>query len=353
MTTYNRPHLLPRALESLTEQTLQNFDVVITNDAGTDPSAILAGFADRLKTTLITHPTNLGVTRALNSALAEATGKYITLLADDDLYLPGHLATLYEVASRDERVIPYTDGLQVIEDDAGNVSSRRMLPVPTKFNRDRLLFENYIPAMAQMIPRFAFDEAGGPFDPALDVLEDWDMWLRLSAFFEFRRIDQITFEYYIRGGRSNITTREATRFHACLGEVYKRHPVESGSRIADLRERSLTASLRRADAYLFDLTVAIASPDDPAATLEALKAVSGELSERSYEIVVVSRRTAKMELLSSQITGNISFVFTEGDPVPYLEAAAVRRSAGRRLHLITNIHELRLDELAPASSSSR
>ncbi len=353
MTTYNRSHLLPRALESLTTQTFQDFDVVITNDAGTDPSTILDGFADRLQISLITHPTNLGVTQALNSALAAATGRFTTLLADDDLYLPHHLATLYEVAAKDERVIPYTDGLQVIEDDSGNIMSRRMLPVPTTFDRDRLLVDNYIPAMAQMIPRYAFDEVGGPFDPALEVLEDWDMWLRLSSFFEFRRIDQITFEYYIRGGRSNITTREATRFHTCLGEVYKRHPVEAGSRIADLRKRMLTASLRRADAFLFDLTVAIACPPDPTITLDALKAVAGELAEQSFEIIVVTPRAAQMETLSHQITGNISFVFTEGNPVPQLEAAAVRKSAGRRLHLVADVSELRLDELRPAASSAR
>ena len=347
MTTYNRPHLLPRALDSLTAQTFRDFDVVIVNDAGRDPGRILDRFRDRLDITLVTHPTNLGVTHALNSAIGAATGEYVTLLADDDRYLPNHLDVLTAQVIDNPSLIPYTDGMQVIEDEAGNVSSRRVLPVPATFDRDRLLVENFIPAIAQLIPRAAFDLVGGPFDTALEVLEDWELWLRLSARYEFRRIDAVTFEYFMRGGRSNITTRERWRFHQCLVRVYDRHPVPAGSALESLRQRVLVASRRRADAYLFDLTVAIAAPPVPDEILGALRSVVSELAGQSYELIVVTKRTAEVEEFAGLITGNVSFVLTEGDPRAELEAVARRRAAGRRVHIVGDISDLRLDELRP------
>jgi glycosyltransferase involved in cell wall biosynthesis len=343
ISTYNRTALLPRALESLAEQTFDDFEVVVVNDGGADPSPVLERYGDRLDIRLTTHPTNLGVTQAQNTAIEAAAGEFITLLADDDRYLPDHLQVLYEAVVAAPGTIPYTDGMQVVEDAAGHVQSRKVLPVPQVFDRDRLLIENYIPAIALMIPVGAFAAAGGAFDTGLEVLEDWELWLRLSDLYEFRRIGLVTFEYYVRGGRSNITSREVWRFHQCLQRVYDRHPVESGSRPASLRERVLTASRRRADAYLFDLSIVIDGGADPAALLAAMQRIVTALAGRSYELIAITPRTDEMEALAAQITGDVSFVFSEGDVD--LEALAARRAAGRRIHLIDDPSDLRIDEL--------
>lgn len=345
--TYNRPHLVPRALDSLVAQTMQDFEVVVVNDGGADLSDVVRSYSTALDIRLITHPTNRGVTAAQNTAIEAADGEAIALLADDDRYLPDHLATLVAAADADPRLIPYTDGQQVVEDDAGTIVHRAVLPVPPRFDRERLLVENYIPAIALLIPRQAFAEIGGAFDTGLAVLEDWELWLRLSATYEFRRIDAVTFEYYVRGGRSNITTREKWRFHECLSMVYDRHPVPAGSPLASQRERTLRASRRRADAYLFDHTVAVAAPPDPDAILTTLQSLVGQLTGRSYEVLVVTNRTAEVEDLAAQITGDVSFAYTERSPDDDLAAVASVRAAGRRTHLITDLDHIVVDDLAP------
>jgi glycosyltransferase involved in cell wall biosynthesis len=346
--TYNRPHLLPRALDSLVDQTMQDFEVVVVNDGGADLHDIVARYEPQIDVRLITHSTNLGVTAAQNTAIEHAGGEAIALLADDDRYLPHHLETLCSAADDAPVVIPYTDGVQVLEDEAGNVVRRSVLPVPAVFDRDRLLVENYIPAIALLIPRVAFDRIGGPFDTDLAVLEDWELWLRMSSTYEFRRIDAVTFEYFVRGGRANITTREVWRFHQCLGKVYERHPVPDGSALASHRERLLRASQNRADSYLFDHTVAVAADPDPDAILAALRTIVDQFTDRSYEVLVVTRRTPDVEALAAQISGDVSFAFTEVDPTTDLEAVAGIRAAGRRTHFVTGLDQLTAGSLIPS-----
>ena len=209
--TFNRPRLLRRALASIAAQTFSDFEVIVIDDAGVDPTSVVESFADEIDLKLIRHPHNQGVTIAQNTGIAAARGTFIAFLGDDDLYHPAHLATLHEAASRRPGVIVYSDGEEVLEDAEGRELTRSQLPVPPTFDRTRLLIANYIPTICLFIPAAALQEVGH-FDEGLAVLEDWDLWLRLSARFPMHRIPVVTCEYRLRGGRGNITTREAPPF---------------------------------------------------------------------------------------------------------------------------------------------
>src|SRR3954447_8037334 len=256
--TFNRLHLLPRSLEALEAQTFTDFELVLVNDGGEDPAPVAARFPG-LRIRLISRPVNGGVTAALNTALAAATGRSIILLADDDRWFPEHLATL--VAAAEERgadVVVYSDGERVIEDDAGRELSRDVLPVPAEFGREHLLVTNFIPAHTLLIPAGAYARAGR-FDEQLEVLEDWDMWIRISEHCPFVHLPQVTCEYRLRGGRDNITTREVFRFQRCLDRVYAKHSVPAGGPLAQGRSQMLAGTAPRADMFIYELSVLVVS----------------------------------------------------------------------------------------------
>lgn len=54
---------------------------------------------------------------------------------------------------------------------------------------------NLFPIQSVMFDRTLFEQYGG-FDETLDVLEDWDLWLRYSMHCDFLRISAITSVYY-------------------------------------------------------------------------------------------------------------------------------------------------------------
>ena len=92
--TYNRSHLLPRAINSILNQTYSNFEIIIVNDGSTDNTGeIINSFNDNR---IIYHnnEVNKGVLAVINIGFNLAKGKYIALLGDDDELLPNALETV-------------------------------------------------------------------------------------------------------------------------------------------------------------------------------------------------------------------------------------------------------------------
>lgn len=94
--TYKREEELKRALESLTTQDYENFEVIIVDDNGCEEwNAIVIAIVDkftkeypRIKVNLITNECNKGSAETRNIGINAAEGEYITFLDDDDVYLP-------------------------------------------------------------------------------------------------------------------------------------------------------------------------------------------------------------------------------------------------------------------------
>jgi len=88
MPTYNRAHLLSRAIESVLNQTDPNFELILINDGSPDNTEeVIKKFTDK-RIVHLKHEKNRGVYAGINTGLNAATGEFITLLGDDDeLYL--------------------------------------------------------------------------------------------------------------------------------------------------------------------------------------------------------------------------------------------------------------------------
>lgn len=88
--TYNRKSMLETLFESLSEQTIQNFDWLIIDDGSKDGTA---EYIKQLKKKIIPfkityiYQENGGKHRALNRGISEATGEYLYIVDSDD-YLP-------------------------------------------------------------------------------------------------------------------------------------------------------------------------------------------------------------------------------------------------------------------------
>jgi len=89
--TYNAGDYLLRAVNSILDQTLTDFELLIIDDGSTDNTAeIIAGFEDD-RIVAITLPQNKGLIRALNHGLERAKGDYIARMNADDIALPTRL----------------------------------------------------------------------------------------------------------------------------------------------------------------------------------------------------------------------------------------------------------------------
>lgn len=103
---YRGAHLLPATIESVLAQTLREFELVIIDDASPDATAdVVARYRDP-RVRYLRNAANLGPEGNWNRCLAEARGRYLKLLPQDDLLQPACLARQVAVLEqdRDERI---------------------------------------------------------------------------------------------------------------------------------------------------------------------------------------------------------------------------------------------------------
>ena len=94
MSVYNGEIYLAEAIESILQQTYQEFEFIIINDGSTDTSwQIIQQFSEKnLRIVSITQE-NIGLTRSLNKGIQLAKGEYIARMDADDVSLPHRFET--------------------------------------------------------------------------------------------------------------------------------------------------------------------------------------------------------------------------------------------------------------------
>ena len=102
---YNRKSYIEQTIDSVLNQTFQDFELIIRDDGSTDGSAdfVAERYAEQIasgKIKLRRNEENIGEFPTDNRLIREATGKYFMILHSDDVYLPHALEHMYTVAEQ-------------------------------------------------------------------------------------------------------------------------------------------------------------------------------------------------------------------------------------------------------------
>ena len=131
---YNHSAFVVESLESIRQQTYPHVQLIVTDDASTDDSPALIHdwiYRHQIRCTYLRHQTNKGLCKTLNEALSHAKGKYIALLATDDLWMPDKLESQVGLMEKlPEKVgVLYSDAIQINE--AGVILPQRFIEAHT------------------------------------------------------------------------------------------------------------------------------------------------------------------------------------------------------------------------------
>lgn len=91
--TYNRADRLPRSIGSVLAQTFADFEIVVVDDGSTDETRRVVSSARDPRVQYV-HRENGGISRARNTGVERARGRYVVFLDDDDEALPEWLERL-------------------------------------------------------------------------------------------------------------------------------------------------------------------------------------------------------------------------------------------------------------------
>src|SRR5688572_13418292 len=149
--TYNRAKHLVNALNSVLQQELLDFEVIIVDDGSTDDTKlIVTEIANRNSRIKYFYKENEERSIARNYGIMHAIGKYVGFLDSDDILYPNHLKVGYELLSKNNFPEVGHLGYKLI-DTAGNTTLTRN-SFDASF-KDKLIEENVIHGNAIFIRR--------------------------------------------------------------------------------------------------------------------------------------------------------------------------------------------------------
>ena len=127
--TYNRADKLPRSIDSVLAQTLEDFELLVVDDGSTDETAAVVTGYDDPRVEYIPHEVNQGASAARNTGIDHAEGDYIALLDSDDEFMPRKLERQVELldSRSDEWIAAYCGVDIAFEDDDQPNPLRRWL----------------------------------------------------------------------------------------------------------------------------------------------------------------------------------------------------------------------------------
>ena len=215
LTCYNHIAYLPAAYDSILAQTFTDYEIIAIDDGSKDGTREWLtlrkdGAAERGNggppLALIFNETNLGTYASLNVALAAATGDFIAILNDDDVWAPTKLKKQLELFGNNPQVgLVHTDGSFI------DGSGKQFEGAPLGFTFPRfetgdillgLLYENKIIASAALVRRECFEKLGG-FNEKYFGSGDWEMWLRIAEQYEVGFVPEPLTFYRVHGANAS------------------------------------------------------------------------------------------------------------------------------------------------------
>lgn len=226
---YNQATFIRESLDSIKNQSYTNYEILICDDFSKDNSVeIIEQWISEnptLSITFIKHLENKGICKTLNELLSLCKGKYIQMLALDDILLPNKLESHTSILenSSETQVMVFTDAY--IIDENSQLYENTFIPYHFHFLEmktgnfyDRMSRDNFIPAMSCLLKTEIVKNEGG-WDENL-TFEDYDMWLRLSKNYDFIYHHEKSCQYRLH---SNNTHKKRSILDNSLFDIYAKH----------------------------------------------------------------------------------------------------------------------------------
>lgn len=179
ITTRNRPHLLPRAVQSA-QASGRDVEVVVVDDASSDQTAEVCKGLSGIN--YVRVDPNLGAARARNIGLVASRGEYLSFLDDDDVRLADSLDAQIEALESDPQAgLIY--GRAILGDQEG-MPGNRSYPseCPSGDVFWKLLSRNFIPCGSTLFRRSCLARVNQSGE-SMPELNDWDLWIRIAEIY--------------------------------------------------------------------------------------------------------------------------------------------------------------------------
>jgi glycosyltransferase involved in cell wall biosynthesis len=257
LTSYNRRHILPRAIASVLAQTGVDFELIIVDDASTDDSSRYLATLNDPRVNVIVSACNVGPSAVRNLGLAAARADVVSFLDSDDVYRPQRLAVCLAALADPDVVCVLSSSLTATRDTPREARMPEVTLAAPAFEW-ALICDLFPVESSGMTVRRGPALAVGGFCPELRFSEDRELLIRMSRHGGARLLSEVLWEKsWSVDGLSNDWSKHGPGFLKYVAQRpeyvtrYRRLGAYFAVKVLvrDLRARSLRAFRRDLRAF--------------------------------------------------------------------------------------------------------
>jgi glycosyltransferase involved in cell wall biosynthesis len=212
MATFNRAGLIGCAIQSILDQTMSEWELIVADDGSTDPTAAVlqkwASVDSRIHYIPLAHVGRISIVS--NAALEAARGDYIAILDDDDAWIdPYKLEKQVRYLDQHPECVACAGGYRIIDEKDVHVEDV-FKPEFDDTIRHMALRANPIANSTAMFRR----SVGEMYDPNLSQFADWDFWLRVGKQGKLYNFPEVFLAYRIWNRGSSFVNQRANALSA-------------------------------------------------------------------------------------------------------------------------------------------
>ena len=186
MPVYNGVTYLNEAIESILNQTFQNFEFIIIDDGSTDDSVKIIKSYDDNRIRLVENRNNLGQSETLNKGLRLAKGKYIARMDQDDISMPERFKKQLDFMENNSDVDVCGSWVQLM----GKYNGIIELETQSEEIKISLLTNQNLTHPAVMIRKSTLVKYELNYNPTFTIGNDYDLWVRMFDYCSFANLPE-------------------------------------------------------------------------------------------------------------------------------------------------------------------
>jgi glycosyltransferase involved in cell wall biosynthesis len=192
MPVYNGGKYLNEAIQSVLNQTFQDFELIIFDDGSTDNTVEIAKSFNNEKIKLFINPLNEKQGKARNKCIEYSSGKYLANLDSDDIAEPGRLERQVEFMDNNPEVGVCGSFAKII----GEETIRKFETDDSKI-KFKMLFDSPFLNSSVIIRKSVLEKFNIRYNQNSDYARDYELWTELSVFCMFANLPEVLVNYRI------------------------------------------------------------------------------------------------------------------------------------------------------------
>ena len=217
MSVYNSERYLREAIESILNQTFEDFDFLIINDGSTDESRKIIRLYDDARVRLIDNEGNIGLTLSLNKGIALAQGEYLARMDADDVSLPERLETQVKFLNSHPDTALVGSAALII-DSASHLLETAYRDISDRLLPTQLFWENCLVHSSVMGRTSVFQEFQYPEQYA--VAQDYWLWTQIAQKYPIANLAEPLL--CSRRHSDSVTLMHSSRQEAVVKRIFRR-----------------------------------------------------------------------------------------------------------------------------------